>query len=136
MIDEIQKELFALQDTAYRDFQAKLIPNLENGSMIGVRTPALRKLAKQMARREDIGVFLETLPHTYFDENQLHAFIISERKDFAQCVTELAAFLPFIDNWATCDQLSPKIFRKHRQELLSYIREWIASDRTFSGRGF
>lgn len=134
MIDEIQKELFALQDTAYRDFQAKLIPNLENGSMIGVRTPALRKLAKQMARREDIGVFLETLPHTYFDENQLHAFIISERKDFAQCVTELAAFLPFIDNWATCDQLSPKIFRKHRQELLSYIREWIASDRTYTVR--
>lgn len=109
MIDEIQKELFALQDTAYRDFQAKLIPNLENGSMIGVRTPALRKLAKQMARREDIGVFLETLPHTYFDENQLHAFIISERKDFAQCVTELAAFLPFIDNWATCDQKAATI---------------------------
>ena len=134
MIDEIQKELFALQDTAYRDFQAKLIPNLENGSMIGVRTPALRKLAKQMARREDIGVFLETLPHTYFDENQLHAFIISERKDFAQCVTELAAFLPFIDNWATCDQMSPRVFKKHRQELLPYIREWIASDETYTAR--
>lgn len=131
MIEEIQKELFALQDIAYRDFQAKLIPNLENGSMIGVRTPALRKLAKQMAKREEIGVFLEDLPHTYFDENQLHAFIIAERKDFAQCMEELTRFLPFVDNWATCDQLSPKIFKKHRQELLPYVQEWIVSDKTY-----
>ena len=132
MIDEIQKELFALQDITYRDFQAKLIPNLAEGSMIGVRTPELRKLAKQMAKREEIGVFLETLPHTYFDENQFHAFIISERKDFAQCMAELTAFLPFIDNWATCDQLSPKVFKKHRPELLPYIREWIVSDQTYT----
>ncbi len=131
MIEEIQKELFALQDIAYRDFQAKLIPNLENGSMIGVRTPALRKLAKQMAKREEIGVFLEDLPHTYFDENQLHAFIIAERKDFTQCMEELTRFLPFVDNWATCDQLSPKIFKKHRQELLPYVQEWIVSDKTY-----
>lgn len=134
MIEEIQKELFALQDTAYRDFQAKLIPNLAEGSMIGVRTPELRKLAKQMAKREDISVFLETLPHTYFDENQLHAFVISERKDFAQCMAELTTFLPFIDNWATCDQLSPKVFKKHRPELLPYIREWIISDQTYMVR--
>lgn len=134
MIDEIQKELFALQDITYRDFQAKLIPNLAEGSMIGVRTPELRKLTKQMAKREEISVFLETLPHTYFDENQLHAFIISERKDFAQCMVELTAFLPFIDNWATCDQLSPKVFKKHRQELLPYIREWIVSDQTYTVR--
>lgn len=131
IIDEIQKELFALQDTAYRDFQAKLIPNLENGAMIGVRTPDLRKMAKQMAKREEIGAFLKTLPHTYFDENQLHAFIIAERKDFAQCMAELTRFLPFVDNWATCDQLSPKVFKKHRQELLSYIKEWIVSDKTY-----
>lgn len=134
MIDEMQKELFALQDITYRDFQAKLIPNLAEGSMIGVRTPELRKLAKQMAKQEEISVFLETLPHTYFDENQLHAFIISERKDFAQCMAGLTAFLPFIDNWATCDQLSPKVFKKHRQELLPYIREWIVSDQTYTVR--
>lgn len=131
IVDEIQKELFALQDTAYRDFQAKLIPNLENGTMIGVRTPALRKMAKQMAKREEIGAFLEALPHTYFDENQLHAFIIAERKDFAQCMEELTRFLPFVDNWATCDQLSPKIFNKYRQELLPYIKEWMTSDQTY-----
>jgi len=134
IVDEIQKELFAMQDIAYRDFQAKLIPNLADGSMIGVRTPALRKLAKQMANREEIGVFLETLPHTYFDENQLHAFIIAERKNFAQCMDELTCFLPFVDNWATCDQLSPKIFKKHRQELLPYIKEWIVSDKTYMVR--
>ena len=86
IVDEIQKELFALQDTAYRDFQANLIPNLADGAMIGVRTPQLRKMAKQMAKREETGAFLEALPHTYFDENQLHAFIIAERKDFTQCM--------------------------------------------------
>lgn len=129
--DEIRRELFANQDTAYRDFQAKLIPNLEDGKMIGVRTPTLRKMAKQYAKQEDIGTFLDTLPHTYFDENQLHAFIISERKDFAQCIAELTRFLPFIDNWATCDQLSPKVFKKHRQELLPHINEWLASNLTY-----
>lgn len=129
--DEIRGELFANQDTAYRDFQAKLIPNLEDGKMIGVRTPTLRKMAKQYAKQEDIGTFLDTLPHTYFDENQLHAFIISERKDFAQCIAELTRFLPFIDNWATCDQLSPKVFKKHRQELLPHINEWLASNQTY-----
>lgn len=132
--DEIKDALFALQDTAYRDFQTKLIPGLESGSMIGVRTPELRKLAKQMAKREEIGAFLEALPHTYFDENQLHAFIVSERKDFERCVEEVNRFLPFVDNWATCDQMSPKVFKKHRQELLPYIREWIASDKTYTVR--
>lgn len=132
--DEIKDALFARQDTAYRDFQAKLIPGLESGSMIGVRTPELRKLAKQMAKRDEIGEFLETLPHTYFDENQLHAFIISERKDFERCVEEVNRFLPFVDNWATCDQMSPKVFKKHRPELLPYIRTWIASDQTYMVR--
>lgn len=131
LIKEIQQELFAKQDTAYRDFQAKLIPTIKTDSMIGVRTPELRKMAKQYAKREDIDTFLTALPHAYFDENQLHAFILSERKDFSQCVKELTLFLPYVDNWATCDQLSPKIFKKHRQELLPYIREWIASDKTY-----
>lgn len=132
--DEIKDALFALQDTTYRDFQAKLIPGIESGSMIGVRTPELRKLAKQMTKREEIDGFLEALPHTYFDENQLHAFIISERKDFERCVEEVKRFLPFVDNWATCDQMSPKVFKKHRQELLPYIRTWIASDKTYTVR--
>lgn len=134
IFDEIKDELFSQQDTVYRDFQAKLIPTIDKETVIGVRTPALRKMAKQLAKREDIDTFLKTLPHKYFEENQLHAFIIAERKDFIQCMGELCAFLPYVDNWATCDQMSPKVFKKHRQELLPYIREWIASDQTYTVR--
>lgn len=130
----IRQRLFELQDTAYRDFQAKLIPGRGPESMIGVRTPALRKLAKELAKRDDIDSFLQELPHVYFDEDQLHAFIISENKDFASCVEQTERFLPFVDNWATCDQLSPKVFGKHKQELLPYIRKWIGSDETYTVR--
>ncbi len=117
IFDEIRGEVFSQQDTVYRDFQAKLIPTIDKETVIGVRTPELRKMAKQLAKREDIGMFLENLPHAYFEENQLHAFIVSERKDFAQGMEELEAFLPYVDNWATCDQMSPKVFKKHRQEI-------------------
>lgn len=132
--EEIQKELFRLQDEKYRDFQSKLIPTVEFDAMIGVRTPELRKYAKQLIKREDIGDFLEKLPHRYFDENQLHAFLISEMKDFVCCIKEVCRFLPCIDNWATCDQLSPKVFKKHRKELLSYIREWLSFGQTYTVR--
>ncbi len=134
IFDEIKEELFLQQDTVYRDFQAKLIPTIDKETVIGVRTPALRKMAKQLAKREDIGAFLEAFPHTYFEENQLHAFIIAERKDFAQCMEELCAFLPYVDNWATCDQMSPKVFKKYRRELLPHIREWLVSDQTYTVR--
>ena len=134
ILDEIKEELFLQQDTVYRDFQAKLIPTIDKETVIGVRTPALRKMAKQLAKREDIGAFLEALPHSYFEENQLHAFIIAERKDFAQCMEELCAFLPYVDNWATCDQMSPKVFKKYRRELLPHIREWLVSDQTYTVR--
>ena len=132
--DEIRDELFRLQDVKYRDFQSKLIPTVPPEKVIGVRTPALRAMAKQFAKREDIGAFLEDLPHTYFDENQLHAFILSERKDFAVCLSAVDRFLPYVDNWATCDQLSPKVFRKHRPELLVSVRKWIASGETYTVR--
>ena len=131
---EIQNELFLQQDKGYRDFQAKLLPTVDKETVIGVRTPALRKFAKQLVKREDVQDFLEVLPHRYFDENQLHAFIISEIKDFDSCLAEVDRFLPYVDNWATCDQLSPKAFKKHRPELLEYIREWIQSDRTYTVR--
>ncbi len=134
IIDEIREMLYAEKDIAYRDFQAKLIPTIDKETVIGVRTPALRKMAKQLARREDIPAFLEALSHKYFEENQLHAFIIAERKDFAQCMEELTAFLPYVDNWATCDQMSPKVFKKHRHSLMPYVREWIASDQTYTVR--
>ena len=129
-----QEELFALQDVKYRDFQAKLIPGIDPEKMIGVRTPELRKLAKRLSRETDTSPFLDCLPHEYFDEDQLHAFIISEEKSFEACIAEIEKFLPFVNNWATCDQLSPKVFKKHRKELLPYIRRWIRSEETYTIR--
>ena len=129
--DEIRNKLFTLQDKKYRDFQSKLIPTVAIDNVIGVRTPDLRKYAKELSKREDIKDFLNVLPHKYFDENQLHAFIVSEIKDFDLCIKEVCRFLPFVDNWATCDQMSPKIFKKHHSELLKHIKEWLSSDKTY-----
>ena len=132
--EDIQKELFAQQDEKYRDFQAKLIPTTAPESVIGVRTPALRKMAKQYAKKDDIDEFLSVLPHKYFDENQLHAFILSELKDYYRCIALVDTFLPYVDNWATCDQMSPKIFKKHRTELLLHIEKWLNSTETYTIR--
>ena len=129
----IQTELFAMQDKAYRDFQVKLIPNIDPESIIGVRTPELRKFAKKLAKNDKMMDFLAELPHRYFDENQLHAFLLSEMKDYTQVLTELERFLPYIDNWATCDQLSPKVFGKH-PELIVEIQKWMASDKPYTIR--
>lgn len=134
IIKEIQEELFRLQDEGYGDFQKKLIPTVDPDTIIGVRTPELRKYAKQLAKREDIREFLRALPHSYFDEYQLHAFIISGLKDYNRCLEEVSCFLPYVDNWATCDQMSPKVFKKHRQDLLAYIREWMDSSETYKVR--
>ena len=131
---EIEKKLFEYQDVKYRDFQSRLIPTVDSDSMIGVRTPDLRKMAKEFSKRDDTEEFLETLPHKYFDENQLHAFIISLMKDYDVCIKAVKSFLPYVDNWATCDQMSPKIFRKHRTELMDEIKGWIASDETYTIR--
>ena len=132
--EEIREELFRLQDSKYREFQIKLIPNVTPDSVIGVRTPTLRKYAKELAKQEEIGEFLSDLPHRYFDENQLHAFIISQLKDFGRCMEYVRAFLPYVDNWATCDQMSPKVFGKNKGDLLEQIREWIASGDTYTVR--
>ena len=132
--DVIREELFRMQDVAYRDFQRKLIPTIAADTVIGVRTPALRQYAKKLAAQKNSQAFLEDLPHPFFDENQLHAFLISEIKDYERCMREVIRFLPFVDNWATCDQLSPKVFRKHKPELLEQIRVWLASDQTYTIR--
>ena len=132
--DDIRDELFKMQDIEYRDFNSKLIPTVKKEDMIGVRTPELRKYAKKLLKEEGVEDFLHSLPHKYFDENQLHAFIISEIKDFKFCIDELINFLPYLDNWATCDQLSPKIFKKYRNDLLPHIYEWLKSDKTYTVR--
>ena len=131
---EIRKELKKLQDNGYREMQVTIIPTLEEDSIIGVRTPALRQLAKEFAKREDISEFLSDLPHKFFEENQLHAFILSGMKDAESCIRLVDEFLPYVDNWATCDQMSPKVFKKHKQLLLEYVDKWIRSEHTYVKR--
>jgi len=126
--------LFALQDKSYAEFQSKLLPTIARETVIGIRTPDLRKMAKQVCKTPAAQEFMQALPHRYFDENQLHAFILSEEKDFNRCIAELEQFLPYVDNWATCDQLSPKCFKKHTTELLPHIRKWMASKHTYTIR--
>lgn len=132
--DEIVVELFRLRDKDYAQMQAKIIPTVTSDRIIGVRTPELRTFAKSLYKDRDIDAFLSCIPHQYFDEDQLHAFVISLEKNFDKCIAEVEAFLPFIDNWATCDQLSPKIFKKESEKLLPYIDLWIKSDKTYTVR--
>ena len=129
----IQQQLFELQDLKYRDFHAKLVPGMDVNDIIGVRTPELRKLAKQLAKDERVGDFLAVLPHRYLDEMNLHGFIISELKDYDECLEEIERFLPYVNNWATCDLLSPKAFKqkKNRVRLIEDIKRWMASDEPF-----
>ena len=121
----IIKTLLDLKDKKYGEFQIKLIPTVDPKSIIGVRTPELRKLAKEIIKENDYEAFLNDLPHKYFDENQLHAFIISEIKDYDRCLDEVSKFLPYVDNWATCDQMSPKVFKKNHDKLIDNITKWI-----------
>ena len=134
ILADIETELLRLSDEKYADFQQKLIPDHKREHFIGVRTPDLRKLAKDLRKRSDTDEFLRALPHRYFEEDQLHSFIISEEKDFQQCVGLTEGFLPYVDNWATCDQLSPKVFSKHRSELLPLVDKWLASGHTYTVR--
>ncbi|MBQ9664331.1 MAG: DNA alkylation repair protein [Oscillospiraceae bacterium] len=132
--DEIIAELFQLQDREYGALQTKIIPTVKADRIIGVRTPELRTFAKKLYQDKDIDTFLESLPHQYFEEDQLHAFVISLEKDFGKCIARVEAFLPFVDNWATCDQLSPKAFKKEPEKLLPYIHTWIKSDKVYTVR--
>ena len=131
---EIQKELFSLQDKEYMKFLSKLTPNVSEDTIIGVRIPEIRKLAKKLVKNNEYEDFLKELPHKYYDENLLHGAIISENKDFENCIELLDNFLPFIDNWAVCDTISPKIFKKHKKELIEKIKEWSQSDKTYTCR--
>ncbi len=131
---EIQKELFSLQDKEYMKFLSKLTPNVSEDTIIGVRIPEIRKLAKKLVKNNEYEDFLKELPHKYYDENLLHGAIISENKDFENCIELLNSFLPFVDNWAVCDTISPKIFKKNKKELIEKIKEWSQSDKTYTCR--
>ncbi len=134
IIDKIQSELWEMQDEGYRDFHAKLIPTVAREKIIGVRTPQVRKLAKKWAKDPHIEEFLAQLPHKYYDEDNLHAFIIEQLRDYEECLEHTERFLPYIDNWATCDMMAPKVFARHTGELLEPIRRWIASTETYTVR--
>ncbi|MBQ9784358.1 MAG: DNA alkylation repair protein [Clostridia bacterium] len=130
---ELQKALFSMQDAGYRDFQSKLIPTVDAASVIGVRVPALRKMAKGLAGT-DTADFLRSLPHAYYEENMLHAFLLEQIKDFDACVASLDAFLPYVDNWGVCDSMNPKILGKHKEALLPVIERWLSSAHTYTVR--
>ena len=131
---DIQSELFSMQDLKYRDFHLSLIPTVPAERIIGVRTPQLRKYAKTLAGTERGAAFLNELPHRYYEENNLHAFIAEKIRDFDEALAETKRFLPYIDNWATCDAFMPGVFKKHKAQLLPEIKNWIASDSTYTVR--
>ncbi|KLU67364.1 DNA alkylation repair enzyme [Desulfosporosinus acididurans] len=132
--EEIRHRLFELQDLKYKEFASKLMPTVNPETVIGVRTPDLRKLAREFSKRPEALEFLKILPHAYYEENNLHGFLIETIKDYNAVVAAVDEFLPYIDNWATCDLISPKIFKKHLPELFEKIKVWLLSDRTYTVR--
>jgi Predicted DNA alkylation repair enzyme len=132
--EEIRCRLLGLQDLKYRDFSRKLMPTVDPGSVIGVRTPELRKLARELSNTPAAEAFLKLLPHRYFEENNLHGFLIETIRDYAAAIDAVEIFLPYVDNWATCDLMSPKIFKKHLPELYERIKNWLQTNRTYTVR--
>lgn len=131
---KIEECLWALKDEEYGDFCSRLTPGLMRQQIIGVRTPCLRKLAKELSSWDGIDTFLQDLPHYYYEENQLHSFLISAIKDFDICLAEVEKFLPYVDNWAVCDQLSPPVFKKHKKDLLDNIGKWLSCEHEYTVR--
>ena len=119
-----------MQDTRYRDFHKSLVPGMPDGYIIGVRMPDLRRLAKEVDKDE----LLSTLPHRYYEENQLHAIVLSGMKDYDECLRQVERFLPYVNNWATCDGLRPRCFAKHTEELLPHVRRWLAAEHEYTVR--
>ena len=132
--NDVLKSLYAVQDIAYRDFNSALIPNISPEFFIGVRTPILRNIAKDMVKSGVANDFISNLPHKFFEENQLHAFIVSEIRDFDKAIFETERFLPFINNWATCDQMSPRVFKKNLDALMPRVCVWIKSKDVYAVR--
>lgn len=139
--EKIREKLFLMQDLKYRDFTSSLIPTVDKERIIGVRTPVLKSFAKELMREayemgdfSEINLFLDNLPHEYYEENNLHSFIVSEIKDFEICIKETSEFLPFINNWATCDSFRPKCFAKNKEKLIPYIEGWLSSDKAYTVR--
>ncbi|SJZ72177.1 DNA alkylation repair protein [Eubacterium coprostanoligenes] len=130
----IQKRLFELSDEKNADFSAKLTPGIDREKFLGVRIPASRKLAKEIIKENEHKDFLNSLPHKYYDENILHSILISEIKDYNECIKYVDEFLPYVDNWAVCDTMSPKAFKNKHERLMNDILRWVDSDQTYTIR--
>ena len=133
-IENLKKELFEMQDLKYRDFHSRLLPGIDKETIIGIRTPMLRKFTKEYAKTPEADLFMQELPHRYYEENNMHMMIASWIKDYEKCLAQVKRFLPYVNNWATCDLPAPKVFAKHKDELLPEIGSWIASDETYTIR--
>jgi 3-methyladenine DNA glycosylase AlkD len=137
MINKIKNDLLLMQDKTYKDFHSKLMPTINPNSIIGIRVPVLRDYAKKLFKEnsiESLNSFLKNLPHEFYEENNIHAFIIEKINNFDECIFYLENFLPYIDNWATCDMLNPKIFKTNYEKLLEKIYQWINSDSVYTVR--
>lgn len=131
IIRDVQERLFEMRDTGYRDFHARLIPTVKKEKIIGIRTPMLRKFAKEFGKTEESEMFLKALPHQYYEENNLHGLLIEQIRDYDKCLGELERFLPHIDNWATCDLLALHMMKKHRDIFIREIYRWMESDKPY-----
>lgn len=130
----VKSKLFEMQDLQYKSFHSKLMPTVNPDKIIGVRVPELRRFAKEFSKSKEAEIFIKNLPHKYYEEDNLHAFLIEQMKDYQQVIYELNRFLPFVDNWATCDGLTPKIFAKHTDELIGEIDNWLKSEQIYTVR--
>lgn len=132
--DAVFQRLSELSDPTYRDFHAGLIPNISPETILGVRVPALRKLARELRGSAEAQEFMAALPHEYYDENCLHGLLINDIKDFGATVSALDAFLPYVDNWAVCDLISPRSFKSRPPELAAHVRRWLDSSHSYTVR--
>ena len=130
----IYERLLEYRDEKYSEFQSKLVPNISPDTIIGVRTPDMRAVAKEFFGTDEASSFLNELPHKYYEENLVHFFLIAGIKNFDECVREVERFLPFVDCWPVCDQSSPKVFKKEHEKLLPLIKKWISSEHVYTAR--
>ena len=130
----VYEQLLKVKDDKYKEFQAKLVPNIDPGTILGVKTPEMRQIAKDIFNSKEKDAFLKDLPHKYYEENLVHFFIISMIKDFDECIREVETFLPYVDCWPVSDQATPRSFKKNHEKLLPYIKKWIKSKHLYTSR--
>ena len=136
-MQEITEQLITMKDEVYKNFHGKLMPTINPDTILGVRVPLLRKFSNQLSKsfsKEEIERFMSELPHRYYEENNIHAFLIEKINDYEECIAALDKFLPYVDNWATCDMMNPKIFKKNTQKLFDKIEEWMSSSHVYTIR--